>query len=206
MNKRLTGLPMILPEDPSGGDPAGGGGTPTVPPAGDAKFTQADLDAKITERLNRERAKFADYGDLQAKAARLEEIETANASELEKAVKKAVGEATTAERTRVAGILAAAEARAQAAAKFQNPATAVKLLDLSGVPVSEEGDVDKAAVTALLDSLATSDPYLLKSDKPPVPTPGQAGIGVTGGTPQPTTAHGRLRQSIEADIAAGARH
>jgi hypothetical protein len=49
----------------SGKAPEGG----TTPPEGGEKtFTQAELDAKISERLKRERAKFADYDDLKAKA------------------------------------------------------------------------------------------------------------------------------------------
>lgn len=47
--------------------------------------TQADLDALIAARLVRERSKYGDYDDLKAKAARFDEIEQANKSELEKA-------------------------------------------------------------------------------------------------------------------------
>lgn len=47
--------------------------------------SQADLDALISSRLDRERGKYADYKDLKAKASRLDEIEAANKSELEKA-------------------------------------------------------------------------------------------------------------------------
>lgn len=46
---------------------------------------QAKLDAAIKERLSREKKKFADYEDLKAKAAKLDEIEEANKTELEKA-------------------------------------------------------------------------------------------------------------------------
>lgn len=168
-------------------------------------FTQEQVNAMLADQKRKAGEKFADYGDLKTKAARLDEIEAANATELEKAVKAARDEATTAERTRTASILAAAEARAQASERFQNPATAVRLLDLSGVPVTEEGEVDANAVKGLLDALAESDPYLLKATKPTVPTPGQAGIGVTGGAPVPTTPQGRLRASIEQDIAANRR-
>lgn len=46
--------------------------------------TQADLDRLIGERLGRERAKFADYEDLKSKASKLDELEQANQSDLEK--------------------------------------------------------------------------------------------------------------------------
>lgn len=58
-----------------GGDKSG-----WTPPA-----TQQDLNKIISERVQRERAKFGDYEDLKAKAARLAEIEQANLSEAEKA-------------------------------------------------------------------------------------------------------------------------
>jgi hypothetical protein len=47
--------------------------------------SQADLDALLASRLDRERGKYADYKDLKAKASRLDEIEAANKSELDKA-------------------------------------------------------------------------------------------------------------------------
>lgn len=58
--------------------------------------SQQELNAALKERLDRERAKFKDYGDLKAKAAKLDEIEQANLSELE----KANGRITTAEKER----------------------------------------------------------------------------------------------------------
>jgi hypothetical protein len=60
-----------------------------TPPVDAPAFTppkdQADFDRMIGERLARERQKFADYDDLRAKAERLNELEAANRSELEKA-------------------------------------------------------------------------------------------------------------------------
>lgn len=59
----------------------------TTSTAGD-EFTpitsQDDLNRVLDDRLKRERAKYADYKDVKAKAARLDEIEQANLSELEK--------------------------------------------------------------------------------------------------------------------------
>jgi len=51
-------------------------------------FTQTEMDAIIGERLSRERAKYADYGELQAKAAKFDEAEEASKSELQKAVEE----------------------------------------------------------------------------------------------------------------------
>lgn len=46
--------------------------------------TQDDLNKVLNERLQRERAKYADYKDVKSKAARLDELEEANKSELQK--------------------------------------------------------------------------------------------------------------------------
>ena len=63
--------------------PTDGGKSGFTPPA-----TQKDLDHIITERVQRERAKYADYEDLKGKAAQLATIEQANLSEVEKTAQK----------------------------------------------------------------------------------------------------------------------
>lgn len=52
-------------------------------------FTQAEVDAIIGDRLKRDRAKYADYEELKTKAARLDEIEEASKTELQKATERA---------------------------------------------------------------------------------------------------------------------
>ena len=47
--------------------------------------SQDDLNRIITERISRERSKFSDYEDLKAKAARFDELDAANKSEIERA-------------------------------------------------------------------------------------------------------------------------
>lgn len=64
----------------------------TTSTAGDtftAITSQADLDKAIGPRLERERAKFAGFDDLKAKAAKFDELAEANKSEIEKANEKA---------------------------------------------------------------------------------------------------------------------
>lgn len=51
--------------------------------------SQEELNEAIGKRLERERSKFADYDDLKAKAAKLDELDAANKSELEKAEERA---------------------------------------------------------------------------------------------------------------------
>lgn len=52
-------------------------------------FTQEELNSIVSERLKRESSKYEDYEELKAKAARLDELEEANKSEIEKAKAKA---------------------------------------------------------------------------------------------------------------------
>lgn len=51
--------------------------------------SQDELNEALKDRVARERQKFSDYKDLKAKASRLDELEQANQSELEKASNKA---------------------------------------------------------------------------------------------------------------------
>ena len=69
--------------EPEGG--TNGGETP--PAADDFKpiTSQDDFNRLLEDRLKRERAKYADYRDVKAKASRLDEIEAANQTEIEKA-------------------------------------------------------------------------------------------------------------------------
>ena len=49
-------------------------------------FTQAEVDAIVGDRLKRERGKWADYDELKSKAAKFDEMEEANKTELQKAI------------------------------------------------------------------------------------------------------------------------
>jgi len=51
-------------------------------------FTQEEMDQIVGERLKRERAKYADYEALKAKADKFDEMENASKSELQKAVEE----------------------------------------------------------------------------------------------------------------------
>jgi hypothetical protein len=141
-----------------GGDKSGNGGY--TPPA-----TQADLDAIIEKRLARVRQTYADHDDLKAKAARLDELEAASASDLDKAVKKAREEATAETTAKTNALLVSAELRAlAAAAKFRNPADVVALLGadkVAAVKVNADGTIDGAAAKVLVDDLAKERPYLV---------------------------------------------
>lgn len=52
-------------------------------------FSQAELDAIVSDRLKRERSKYEGFEELKAKAAKLDELEEASKTELQKATEKA---------------------------------------------------------------------------------------------------------------------
>ena len=52
-------------------------------------FTQAEMNAIITDRLNRERAKYADYDALKEKATQFDAAQEAGKTELQKATERA---------------------------------------------------------------------------------------------------------------------
>ena len=64
--------------------------TTQTPAEGEPKtFTQAEVDGIVAERLKRERSKYEGFDELKAKAAKFDEMEEANKSELQKATEKA---------------------------------------------------------------------------------------------------------------------
>lgn len=67
--------------------PEGGTTSGETPAADEFKpiTSQDDLNRIISDRVNRERAKFADYKDVKAKAAELDGIKQANQTEAQKA-------------------------------------------------------------------------------------------------------------------------
>lgn len=136
-------------------------------------FTQAEVDAIVKKRAERVAAdKFKDYGDLQQKAKEFDKLQEANATELERATKKAREEGSTEARQKANTLLISAEARALAAeARFRNPRLAVKAIDLNGVNVAEDGTVDGDAIRSLLDDLAKEEPYLIDTGEKPKPKP-----------------------------------
>ena len=70
--------------------PEGGNNSGETPAADEFKAitSQEELNKVIADRIKRAEAKFSDYKDLKAKAAKLDEYEQANATEAEKAAKR----------------------------------------------------------------------------------------------------------------------
>ncbi len=125
---------------------------PITPPeveettAGSKTFTQEDLDRIVAERLRRERDKHSDYDELKAKAGKLDELEAANKSELEK-----LNERLTATDQRAANAEQALIRANVAAAKGLTPGQAKRL---AGATQEElEADADE-----LLETFKSSRP------------------------------------------------
>jgi hypothetical protein len=63
---------------------ATGGNSGYTPPA-----TQDELNRIIADRVSREKAKYADYGDLKSRAAKYDEVEQASKTELQRITERA---------------------------------------------------------------------------------------------------------------------
>lgn len=152
----FTMKPIAGAEDNPPADPPKTPVNAPDPPAPDKTFTQADLDRIVQERLSRQAKQFEGYDELKEKAKKLDEIEEANRSELDKATRRAEeaeAQATAlAEANKKALIRAAvvAEAAKQGAV---DPDAVVALLPGDAVTV-DDGTVTGAedAVKALLES------------------------------------------------------
>lgn len=128
-------------------------------------FTQEQLEAIITERLARERSKYADYDALKNKA---QEIEDAKKSEIERAQERALKAEQKAKELEAATLarLTTAEARAIAAELgFAKPDKAIKLADLTNAV--ENGEVNADKIKTALESLAKEMPELLTRKNAP---------------------------------------
>ena len=159
----------------------------------DKTFTQAELDAVLKTRLDRERQKlaeqFGDYDDLKTQAAEWKQHQDAQKSELEKLQEQA----TQAQQERDDAIELANKRLRDAAiiseaskAGFANPQDAIVLLDHSGVEIDDKGNVQ--GVSDAIKKLADEKKYLLTSKQPAPNVDGGAGGGKKGGKPAPTEA------------------
>lgn len=143
--------------DPPAGDPPAGDPPAGDPPAGDPPktFTAEEYQKAIDKIVLRERSKFKDYDDLKAKASKLDELEGANASDLEKAVKAAQDETRASVVAEYGQKLAAGILKAELSQRMK-PADADALIgDLNLAKyVGDDGNVDDAAIKAVIDRIA----------------------------------------------------
>lgn len=132
--------------------------------------TQEALDAIIKERVDRarrtEREKYADYADLKAKAAKLDEQAAADGSELDQA------------RKTIEALQAEKQARERA---DELAALRAKVSAATGVPAELVSGEDEESMTAFAQAVAA---YAKRPVAPAVPNPGTFAAGVSGGGPQ----------------------
>lgn len=174
---------MMLDADTGGGGGDGEEAKPTEPVEDSRTFTQAELDEIVTKRLERERKKYADYDDLksqlQALAAADEERKRAEMSEkerLEADMSAALKKAEEAEQARSKALETANQRLINAEFKvvakeagIEYVDDALRLADLSGVSVDEEGNV--TGVKEVIEALVESKPYLVAQKEAPKPRP-----------------------------------
>ena len=126
--------------------------------------TQEALDKLITERVSRERKKYADYESLKEKAAKLDEIEQANKTELEKAQEKIAQLEQAAEDAKKAKEMA--DLRAEVAKE-------------TGIPEALIKGTTQEEMTEFAQSVA----QFAKAQKPAAPVIDEAGKHVVGDMP-----------------------
>ncbi|MEQ8834281.1 MAG: hypothetical protein RIB67_07525 [Miltoncostaeaceae bacterium] len=174
------------------------GGQQTGGETGGRSFSQADVDRIVEQRLARERGKYSDYDEVKARAAKLDEIEEAQKSDIEReraAREKAESEsaariAAANERLRQAAILSAATE-----AKAIKPAHLHRLIDAEAITVADDGTVEGAA-EAVASFLKDNPEYVSGAN---TPRPNGADQGARGGGPsQLTSTEGMSPEEIVA--------
>lgn len=167
------------------GQQEGNNSQATAGAKGEKLFTQAELDAKIAERLARERKKYQQQGNATSQQNTDEGASAQGTPTVEVDV-------TEDARNQAAAIIAKANQRLiQAIAQSEatklniNPdyiADAVRLADLSAVKVGDDGTVDTKSITAALEAVLTRMPVLKATAETPA---GGFKVGGQGGNNQP---------------------
>lgn len=162
-NDPAPNTPPTPQGDPAKPDPAPAGATPPEPPGDLGEGGKRALDAERKARTEAEKT-------AKAANAELEKLRKAAMSDQEKAVAVARDEGRS-EATKAAGErLAAAEIKAALTGVVPDPMAIVEDLAL-GRYVTEDGDVDAAAVTKLAEKYAA-----LGAANPPPPPPAVPGV------------------------------
>lgn len=165
-----AGTPAPAPAAP----PAPGPPAPAAPPpaAYTPPATQEDLNTIIETRLARDRARYSDYEDLKAKAARADQLEADLGTDAEKAAKKARDEERAKANSEWTPRVVRAEFKAAAKGVLTEDQTKALLedLDLSKY-VTDKGDPDDEKIAKKVAAFAPA------GGAPPVQPPRQLGQG-----------------------------
>jgi hypothetical protein len=150
-----TAIEPTAPEGTPSGEPAspaGPAGDAPLGPAGEKALAEWKQRAKDAEKANR------------THAARLQEIEDRDKSEVQKAGDRAAKAEQRA--TAMVERAARAEVRALAAPSFADPSDAAAFLNM-GDFVDDEGDIDSKGIEKALADLLKRKPHLGKEAAPP---------------------------------------
>jgi hypothetical protein len=170
---------IVTPVEPT---ETGAGSETTQPGEPGKKFTQAELDNIIDQRLKREREKYKDYADAKKKAEQWDKQESDRLSveeKLKKDLENMQATVTAAQNARKQALI-----KSEVVAKMQGKVAsdrmqaALKLLDVSALTVTDADEVE--GVDAAIEALLKDNPFLKGSDKP------GAGLSATnpaGGAP-----------------------
>lgn len=167
---------------------------PTAPPD-EARFTQADLDRVIADRIKRERAKYEDYDALKDQATKWAEYEEAQKSELEKAIgarDQAIRDRDEALQEANDRLLRAAFLAEAGKVGAKHPEDAYLLADLSNASIADDGFV--SGVDIAVQGLVESGRLVL-TGRPPAPALDE---GAGSGDTQPV----KVRLSAEEEAVA----
>lgn len=183
------------------GQPTGETGT-TTPPAGgqdnqqqnpapaqtsntaagsSGTFSQEDLDRIVSERLAREKAKYADYDTLKERASQWDTFVEESKTDAQKALDQAKRDAETTAyqraRSEYGGKLVDAHLRAAAAGRLSDGALSALLGGVNtALFLTDTGDVDTTKITQFIDGIA---PTVTPSNRP-----GGFGQGPREGAPK----------------------
>lgn len=150
-----------VPETTDGTPPATGDNKATgTPTPEEKKFTQADLDRLITERLARETKKYADYDTIKAELKRVKETGQSDVQKLQETVNDLTAKMTAAEAKAMANLVKSSVVAAAARLDFNDPQDAYRLLDIASLEVADDGSIK--GLDAILQKLLADKPYLRK--------------------------------------------
>ena len=168
-------------------------------------LTQQDVDRIVSERLARQKAQYADYDDLKAKAAKLQEFEEAQKTELQKAQERL----DKIERERDEAVARSTDRMIRAAflaestkAGAMHPGDVYALADVSGVTIDDDGNVQGVDVAVKAVVEAGRVPL---NTRPPAPRmDGGAGGGSRSTDHVPTLTDDELKMASRFGITAEA--
>lgn len=133
-----------------------------TPPA-----SQADLDRIISDRLARERAKYADYDEVKKRAEEFDKLADAQKTETERAIEAARNEAAESVRSELLTERVLDKVETLAAKDFADPDDARLRLASRAAEFLKDGKVDTESIKTALASLLTDKPHLAARDGRP---------------------------------------